>query len=315
MKKIALVAAIAAFAAPAFAQSSVTLYGRLNTTVESQKVGNQERKEVVANNSSRIGFKGVEDLGGGLKASFNLEHGFSSDTGVAAGTFWGREAWVQLAGSFGAVRLGNFTPESYFATADYISMHNHDTGSSADELYSFETYRSSNKIGYFTPTIGGFSGSASVSAGEGVAARLFDLAANYDQGPLHLGAGYSKRGSASQYAFRGLFEMGAFTFGGYVQRETFEGTPAKDSRIIARVSAMYALGASEFHVNVGGTKAGGTSFNAGRNGGKQYTLGYNYNLSKRTKVYGYYTAIDSTQAGATKPGDFNSLAAGVRHNF
>src|SRR4051812_2976936 len=133
MKKIALVAALAAVAAPAFAQSSVTLYGRINTTVESQKIGNQDRKIVEANNASRLGFKGMEDLGGGLKASFLLEHGLNSDDGrQTSSAFWGREAWVQLAGSFGAVRLGNFTPESYFATADYISMHNHDTGSSSD---------------------------------------------------------------------------------------------------------------------------------------------------------------------------------------
>ncbi len=64
LSAIALVAA--AVAAPAFAQSSVTLYGRLNTTVENQKVNNQARKWVVQNNSSRIGFKGTEDMGGGL---------------------------------------------------------------------------------------------------------------------------------------------------------------------------------------------------------------------------------------------------------
>ena len=85
MKKIALVAALAAtVAAPAFAQS-VTLWGRLNTTVESQKIGTQDRKVVVQNNSSRLGFKGTEDLGGGLKASFSLEHGLNSDTGAATG--------------------------------------------------------------------------------------------------------------------------------------------------------------------------------------------------------------------------------------
>ena len=93
MKKIALVAAIAALAAPAaFAQSSVTLWGRINTTVESQKVGAGDRKVVVANNASRLGFKGQEDLGGGLKASFALEHGLNSDNGAATGDFWGREA-------------------------------------------------------------------------------------------------------------------------------------------------------------------------------------------------------------------------------
>jgi len=307
MKKIALVAALAAISASAFAQSSVTLYGRINTTVESQKEGTGDRKVVVANNSSRFGFKGTEDLGGGLKASFKLESGLNSDDGRAASTFWGRDAYVELAGSFGAVRLGNFTPESYFATADYVSMHNHDTGSSSDALYSFATYRSSNKIGYFTPTVGGFSGSASVSAGEGQAGqdKLFDLAVNYVGGPLHLGAGYSKEDKRSQFAVRGLYELGAFTFGGYYQRAD----DGAQNRNVYRVSGMYTLGQSEFHVNYGATQGKGDFAAQGKT--NQFTLGYNYNLSKRTKVYAYYTDVDAKLNSK----DFNSLAAGIRHNF
>ncbi|WP_428504490.1 porin [Roseateles sp.] len=313
MKKIALVAAIAALAAPAaFAQSSVTLWGRINTTVESQKVEAQGRKVVVANNASRLGFKGQEDLGGGLKVSFALEHGLNSDNGAATGDFWGRESSVQLSGAFGAVRLGRWTPGSYFATADYISNHNHDTGSSEDKLYSGAGFTSKNKVGYFTPTVGGFSAEAAVHAGEGADKRGIDLSGNYDQGPLHLGAGFSKQGDAKQFAVRGLYELGSVILGAYVQRED-NGAATNSTRTIARVSAMYVMGASEFHLNVGGTKAGGDSFNGGKNGGKQYTLGYNYNLSKRTKVYGYYTAVDSTQAKSAN--DFSSLAAGIRHNF
>lgn len=316
MKKIALVAALAAVAAPAaFAQSSVTLWGRINTSVESQKVENQDRKAVVQNNSSRLGFKGTEDLGGGLKASFLLEHGLNSDNGTATGDFWNREAAVQLSGSFGTVKLGRWTNGSYFATADYVSMHNHDTGTSSDELYAYAPTGKlwndgqKNKVAYFTPNVAGFSGELSVHAGEGVDKKAFDAALNYDMGPLHLGAGYGKQGDWSQYAIRGLYELGAFTFGGYYQRED-AGTGAKATRNIGRVSAMYTMGASEFHVNVGGTESGGTF---GSNGAKQYTVGYNYNLSKRTKVYGFYTAVDNT-AGNHK-GDFDSLAVGVRHNF
>jgi predicted porin len=316
LSAIALVAA--AVAAPAFAQSSVTLYGRLNTTIENQKVDGGARAWVVNNNASRLGFRGVEDMGGGMKASFNLEHGLSSDTGAAASTFWGREAWVQLAGSFGAVRLGNFTPESYFATADYISMHNHDTGSSSDSLYDFSTYRSSNKVGYFTPTMGGFSGSMSVSAGEGRAGekRLMDLAANYVGGPLHLGFGYADTGNTDQWAVRALYELGAFTLGAYYQigeNANVNGISYKKYKT-ARLAGMYTMGASEFHVNFG--KA---------TNGDQWTLGYNYNLSKRTKIYGYFTDLDANKSnrvgnrptGALRAGlgDYSSLAVGVRHNF
>lgn len=315
MKKTALVAALAALtAAPAFAQSSVTLWGRINTTVESQKTGSQDRKVAVQNNSSRLGFKGQEDLGGGLKASFSLEHGLSSDTGAASGgtTFWSRASWVQLQGEFGGIRLGRWFAGSYFATADYVSMHNHDTGTSADNLYGSRAMVSgvglSNKVAYFTPTVAGFSSEFSVSAGEGVQPRVIDVSVNYDMGPLHAGFGYEKAGSYKQYAIRGLYELGAFAFGGYFQREEVNGFRSRD---VGRVAAMYTLGQSEFHLNVGGSKAGADgAFRTG--GAKQYTLGYNYNLSKRTKVYGFYTKTDYNGIGQL---DFNSLAVGVRHNF
>ena len=300
LSALALVAA--AVAAPAFAQSSVTMYGRLNTTVESQKVNSGARAWVVNNNASRIGFKGVEDMGGGMKASFNLEHGFNSDTGAAASTFWGREAWVQVAGDFGAVRLGRQTPESYFATADYVSMHNHDTGSSEDNLYG-GPFLQSNKVAYFTPTMGGLSAVFAVSAGEGAPGvkRGYDFATNYVAGPLHLGFGYSDQGNQDQWAARALYELGAFTFGGYYQQvDNGPGTPKYKN---VRLAAMYTMGASEFHFNIGRATAA-----------DQWTLGYNYNLSKRTKIYGYFTDRD-TNKNARRSGEYSSLAVGVRHNF
>ena len=107
------------------------------------------------NNSSRLGLRGVEDLGGGLKAGFNLEHGLNnSDTGAASGgtQFWSRQANVELSGSFGTVRLGSWFPDSYFSTVDRVSNHNHDTGTSSDALFSdFGFGFRTNKVGYFSP--------------------------------------------------------------------------------------------------------------------------------------------------------------------
>ena len=138
----------AAAAAPAFAQSSVTIYGRLNETIENQKVGTGSAKWVEQNNSSRIGFKGTEDMGGGLKAGFQIEHGFAPDTGAANAVFWGRRSEVNLGSStFGTVRLGNMVSEAYYATADYVSMHNHDTGTSSDALYAYLS-SNINKVAY-----------------------------------------------------------------------------------------------------------------------------------------------------------------------
>ena len=100
MTRIALAALAVMGATTAMAQSSVTLYGRINTTVEHQKLGDQSTTGLV-NNSSRWGMRGSEDLGGGLKAGFVLESGFNSATGAAASTFFGRQSEVNLSGNFG----------------------------------------------------------------------------------------------------------------------------------------------------------------------------------------------------------------------
>src|SRR5689334_18306793 len=95
-KQIALGVLAAAAAGGAFAQSSVTIYGRLNITVESSKYGDEDRVGEVNDNSSRIGFKGTEDLGGGLKAGFQIEHGFDATDGKAKSAFWNRQSEVNL---------------------------------------------------------------------------------------------------------------------------------------------------------------------------------------------------------------------------
>jgi predicted porin len=321
MKKIFVLTALAAaVVAPAFAQSSVTVYGRLNLTLESRKVGNVTDKSVY-NNASRLGFKGVEDLGGGMKAGFQIEHGFNPATGQAAGTFWGRQAEVNLSGGFGMVRMGTFTSEAYFATADYVSMHNHDTGISSDVIYAdANNFSGAKRVAYRTPSMGGATAELAVVdayAGD----RGYDLAANWVGGPLHLGAGYTKHGSSKAFAVRALYEMGAFTLGGYVQRTDDLGDDqvsqgAFGSRTAFRLAGMYTMGATELHLNFG--RAGDTG-GVADTGANQITAGVNYNLSKRTKVYGFYTKVNNQANAAYASGaagaDVSSLALGVRHNF
>src|SRR5574344_2294170 len=321
----------------ALAQSSVTIYGRVNTSIEHQKLG-QDSVTGMVDNSSRIGFKGVEDLGNGLKAGFQLEAGFNSDDGSGPLTF-ARQSEVNLSGNFGMVRLGNFFPESYYATSDYIGMHNHETGSSSDAFYGDPAWFATgtgNKLAYRTPTFSTFWAEGSVAFHEkangtaGVNKNAYDLAANYNNGPLSLGAGYSYWNSNYQAALRGLYTFGQFTVGAYYQRNKDDnailGTGA-GTRNNFRLSAMYVMNASEFHVNVG--RANKWS-NVSDSAATQWTLGYNYNLSKRTKIYTYYTRINSgkgmdyssdaasfnsIKTGTNAGDNFSSFALGVRHNF
>jgi predicted porin len=324
MKHTYIVAALALMAAgAASAQSSVTIYGRLNVSAEQQEnITANGKLKVLQNSASRLGFKGSEDLGGGLKAGFQLEHGFNVDTGTnTSSAFWNRQSEVNLSGGFGTLRLGNFTSEAYFATADYVSLHNHDTGTSEDKLYAY-VGRNTNKIAYRTPEfVKGLSLEGGVSAPEGGGrARSYDFAANYALGALQLGAGYEKNGVAKEYAVRALYEAGPLIFGGYVQRDENGFGSGLGTRTTFRGSVAYMFGANELHFNYG--QAGDYSKLSGSKA-KQYTFAYNYNLSKRTRVYAFYTTVDNSKLnyfgfGSTSGGNFKdakSLAVGVRHNF
>jgi predicted porin len=312
MKRSLFVAALATLAAgSALAQSNVTIWGRLNETVEREKVAGVSRT-VLNDNNSRLGFRGTEDLGGGLSANFLIEHRFTADTGVANTTFWAGQSEVNLASkSLGAIRLGRFTSEAYFATADYVSMHNHDTGTSADALYYSATgFNSNNKIAYqsaqFVP---GLVFHASIGLHEAATTPNHrDFAVNYSIGGLALGAGYDAQGESNQFALRALYGFGPFAVGGYYQ---LADDAVNGKRNNVRLAGMYTMGASEFHLNAG--LADDWKNRTGDSGAKQYTVAYNYNLSKRTKVYTYFTKV-SADSNATEA-DYQSFALGVRHNF
>lgn len=325
----------------ALAQSSVTLYGRVNTTVEHQKFGNASATGMVSN-SSYIGFKGVEDLGGGLKAGFILESRFNSDdgSGSAGGINFTRQSEVNLSGNFGMVRLGNFDPASLYAISDPVSMHNHDTGTSADALAG-NYLGTSNKIAYVTPSFGGFTAEVQYQFGEKRVDNSYedkggwDLALNYGNGPLALGLGYSHAkfedllGSddlkARQFGGYAAYEFGAFTLAGYYQKQKNYWGSDNYSRNVYRLAGKYVVGASEFHANVG--KASSIR-QIGADSTTQWTLAYNYNLSKRTKLYALYTNLNHADSAAYNPASFSldtantsssdkfrAFGIGVRHLF
>jgi len=137
MKKSLIALAVLAASGAAMAQSSVTLYG-----IADVWVGNLKASEVAANpagmtmlqsggvSTSRWGVRGSEDLGGGLKAIFTLEQGFSADDGTSAGGF-NRQAFVGLAGGFGQVTFGN----TWTAMDDVMGVSNSgfDSGLSATQ--------------------------------------------------------------------------------------------------------------------------------------------------------------------------------------
>ncbi len=366
MNRSIFLAAVATMAAStAMAQSSVTLYGRINPTVERVKIGSEKISEV-RDNGSFLGFKGVEDLGSGLRASFLLEAQFNPDDGRAGsaanqgGSFFGRESWVALGSeSLGRIRFGNVQFSGlYYATADYVSQHNGDFGTSADAFFLY-VGTTKNTIAYTSPSLAGLTMEAQFGLGEKASNGLNDttdntrtIAFSYDNGPFHAGLGYVKGSLTGQgrlfsgtpfsgfteldpdslnplndsetYGARILYEITpSFNIGGYVNRDELDDGTTSTKRTSFRISSKYSFGASDLHLNVGkANRFSGFSETAA----EQYTVAYNYNLSKRTSFYAYYTRIENddnvfygpafnnTTAGA--PGDdFSSFAIGIRHNF
>lgn len=323
MKKTAIhVAALATLLALAGAatqaQSNVTLYGRINTTIEHQDADDADATTGLHSNSSFIGFKGTEDLGSGLKAGFAFEQWIDATNGSTNG--FARESHVRLSGGFGTLKAGNYNSSAYSNTADWVSMHNHDTGSSADALYAYVVPNSA-KIGYISPTWAGFTFEAGYGFKDNHNGKSpYDLSATYQYGGLDLGFGFAKWGKQEAYTLRALYATGPFTVGGYVQYDEngFNDNNLTDDlgdRLSARLVGAYNFGASELHLNVGWADAYDKLDNSGA---MQYTLAYNYNLSKRTKVYTFYTGINNDDSGIYGPGngkDFNSFAVGIRHLF
>jgi predicted porin len=280
----------------------------------------------MVDNSSRLGFKADRTLPGNLKAGVVLEAGTNLTTGSTASNLFAREANTWLAGEFGEVRLGRMAANTaYFATADYISNHNHDTGTSSDALYDFLASMS-NAISYTAPKMSGLSlqaqvgmknGTGTGNNTNGLKVSPVALSGGYDLGALNLGLGYERAGNAvgkaiSATALRAAYTLGPFNYGAYVQTSS---GPA-NSRTAWRLSGMYTMGQNEFHVNLG---AAGKRDNKANTAASQMTIGYNYNLDKATKLYGFFTKVNNDSAASynvsTSGQDLRSIGAGLRYNF
>ena len=208
MKKSLVALAALAFVGVASAQSSVTLFGVVDATVAfgNGSIANRTQLTNSGYNSSRLGFRGTEDLGGGLNASFWLEAGLNNDNGSGQGTntnnqstggltlnnapatasqaalngnqglTFNRRSTVSLGGAFGEVRLGrDYTPQFWNQTS-FDPFGTNGVGQTQTLVSptspvggiagSNTMVRASNSIGYFLPAMGGIYGQVQVYMGE-----------------------------------------------------------------------------------------------------------------------------------------------------
>ena len=164
MKKSLIALAVLAASGAAMAQSSVTLYGVADVgLVKSSGISAQMTSAGVMNNgTSRLGVRGVEDLGGGLKASFNFEQGINAEdgalTGGAAGA-WNRASWIALEGGFGRFQMGRTLNPSFYGVVSWEL-----TGAANYSVvgtqfaWTGQGPRTNSVFQYTTPNMGGFSG-------------------------------------------------------------------------------------------------------------------------------------------------------------
>lgn len=343
-KSVLALAALGAFAGAASAQSSVTLYGRLDTAVTWTDSTIAEDRFTLNNHQpiggSRWGLKGSEDLGGGLKANFTLESGFNSDDGSAGNSakLFDRAAWVGLSSaSLGEIRLGrhdtltrqlNLGYGSDLTAEGEITVVDGNFGAAAGRVL-FQNFgtRVDNSVVYLSPSFGGFQVRALVAAGEGATARQQGLLLGYAAGPIKVGLSYEEYddapgggGSAYNKVFTagGSYNFGVATLGLGYQKTSDFGSNVAESGVINDVDAynvgvLVPFGSFEFRAQYTHSKADLDA--GGSNKNDKYGASLRYALSKRTTIYSAYLHRESDNDDAVNLNGKDQFLVGIGHNF
>jgi predicted porin len=352
LHSLALAAAVAA--AGVQAQTSVSLTGIVDAAarqVNNEGKGSMKYLVSGSNSTSRLVVRGVEDLGGGLNASFHLEHGLALDTGNPTGGFWDRRSTVSLASkAWGELRLGRdfvpsysnwsrFDPFSYVGGAGSNNLASAAPNGPIKNAFGSNpntTVRSSNAVQWLLPAgLGGLEGGAMVAAGEG------GTAANGQHRVLGGRLGWAGKGwvvsAAHTQTENNLTTNGHFTdsvLGGQVAWGPLKLSAAwrqfKQSQAQQRnwlLATAWTLGAGELKASLVRAdlsgRVGTVSIDA--NDGQQLGLGYVHSLSKRTAAYASLSRITNDGAATfVVPGGASGLAGGgassgfefgLRHSF
>ena len=353
MKKSLIALAVLAASGAAMAQSSVTLYGLADAYVGSSKteVGGVGQRQTAVNtsgvNGSRWGLKGSEDLGGGMKAIFTLESGFSLDTGASAqnGTLFSRQALVGLQSDFGTVSLGR--QYSAYDNLQGGTNNNYDAftfnarngsgaaggGVAANGLQDY-TSRVNNSIAYASPSFGGFSGAVVYGFGEnknapatttpafagnvnGDATDNVSVHIKYANGPILVGYAYQqeKLAAVAGAQDKNKYNLvgGSYDFG--VAKLTASYNTAKNNTLKdkeGQIGVSVPFGAAAISAGYARSKTEGIT---GERTGKGYSILGTYALSKRTGLYAGAQNTKTHILNAAAETEITTYGLGVRHSF
>jgi predicted porin len=336
MKKSLIALAVLAASGAAMAQSSVTLFGIVDATYAygSGSVADRSRLTNSGYNGSRLGFRGVEDLGGGMSASFWLEAGLNNDDGTGGvtntnnqaatstggGLVFNRRSTVSLNGGFGEIRLGrDYTPQFWNLTVfDPYGTNGVGTTQTLNSSLGGPTIvRASNAIGYFLPgNLGGFYGQVQYYMGENLnnAANEKDgnglaMRAGYANGPINAAIAFAETkyltGNIKTWNLGGQYDLGMAKIMGHYSEDKISG--GNDGKGFL-IGGLIPVGAGEIRLAYSTYKI---TTSAADPRTDKLALGYVHNLSKRTALYATYAHVNNKN-GAAK--SLNGSVTGVNEN-
>lgn len=310
MKKTLVALAVLAASGAAMAQSSVTLYGIADLWVGKVK-GSSAQMGSGGVSTSRLGFKGSEDLGGGLKANFTLEQKLDLTNGATNTATFDRQANLGLSGGFGAFTFGR----NWNAMDDVFGASNSgfDSALAANAIW-LNGYNGAAdaQLKYATPEFAGFTAAVSTQLkGNAAAGKLSAFNVAYANGPVAVALGYEKdeaNGNQKGTMLNGSYDLGmAKLLASYYTTDNTGGVAG------AKVNS-YQLGAD---VPMGSALTLSVGYASSKPKGGQSDSGFgvaaSYSLSKRTSVYAGVRAESRKASNGKADADF--YAVGVRHAF
>lgn len=314
MKKLTLAALIlGSFAASAQAQSNVTIYGLVDLGLAKTTGQSTVERE---NNASRLGFRGTEDLGGGLSAIFNLESEILADTGAQKGVLFERQAYVGLKGAFGTAILGRTKNlvDGTIARVDPFNTYGV-VGKNNETLLrsGVGSSRVNNAVTYNSPSMEGVIASVQYVLSEvsGASAGTLGLL-TYDNGPVSLHAGYERAVQTVASAVKptvwsigGGYKVGpAKVTAAYSKGDTKVATTGEYKSYLLGLN--YTVGNGDAKMSYGKQEQD-TNRVSDLETIKEFGIGYDYHLSKRTDLYAY--------AGRERVKSLTSYQVGLAHKF
>jgi len=267
------VLALGAFAGAAHAQSSVTLYGIVDAAIlyNNNNKGSAQIS-MTQGNSSRWGLRGSEDLGGGLKAIFTLENGFTTASGALGqgGLEFGRKAFVGVTSTtWGTVTAGrqysvsNDFTSSFASGADWAAS-GLGFGTHASDVDNVNTTnRIQNAVKYVSPTLYGLTFGALYSlggqAGDSTRNEVIDAAVSYVNGPIKLGAGYmfTKDPYYATFGNQGNSSTSATGTNNNMNNRIYGGYASAAAQQIIVVGGSYTLGPATMAAEYSNTQFSG----------------------------------------------------------